>query len=69
MPIKITKAGEVAAASSKRAAEDSSEHPVAKKMSPGVPEKPAASDSGWRICRHVVFLSVIQTLSRFAHSN
>ncbi len=46
MPIKITKAGEVAVAAVKRAAEDSSEHPVAKKMSPGVPEKPAATESG-----------------------
>jgi cyclophilin family peptidyl-prolyl cis-trans isomerase len=48
MPIKITKSGEVvpAPAAVKRSADDSSEHPVAKKMSPGVPEKPAASDSG-----------------------
>ena len=49
VPIKITKAGEVAPAAAKRAAEDSSEHPVAKKMSPGVPEKPAASDAGLRV--------------------
>ena len=48
MPIKIIKSGEVvpAPAAVKRSADDSSEHPVAKKMSPGVPEKPAASDSG-----------------------
>ena len=46
MPIKITKSGEVAPAAVKRAAEESSEHPVAKKMSPGVPEKPVASGTG-----------------------
>jgi len=47
MAIKIRKSGEVAPpAAVKRAADDSSEHPVAKKMSPGVPERPAAADSG-----------------------
>ncbi len=46
MPIKITKSGEAAPAAVKRAAEESSEHPVAKKMSPGVPEKPVAAATG-----------------------
>ena len=46
MPIKITKAGEVSSAAVKRPADDSSENPVAKKMSPGAPAKPSAPDAG-----------------------
>jgi hypothetical protein len=59
-PIKITKAGEVApaAAAVKRSAEDSSEHPLAKKMSPAAPEKPAASDPGVRLVLNLVLFSV-----------
>ena len=45
-PVKIIKAGEVVKPAVKRAADDSSEQSAAKKMSPGVPEKPAVSDAG-----------------------
>ena len=46
MSIKITKAGEVSSAAVKRSADDSSENPVAKKMSPAAPAKPSAPEAG-----------------------
>ncbi len=66
MAIKITKAGEAAPAAVKRAAEDGSENPVAKKMSPGVPEKPAASDAGLLTLLQCFNPCVLNALSCFA---
>jgi hypothetical protein len=63
MPIKITKAGEVSTTAVKRSADDSSENPVAKKMSPGIPTKPSASEAG--ACRpEVLPLCLVSALRR-----